>query len=64
MKDVPFVASLIATLLSGHFHRSEEIKAYLERFDEKFEERDALTKRFSSTLDSIHQIGFDRPSRA
>ncbi len=64
MKDVSFIASLTTTMLSDYFHRDEEVEDYLERFDEQFDEAQALEDRFSSTFSCISQMGFDRDSRA
>jgi len=64
MKDVSFVASLITTMLSDYFHRDEEIEDYLERYDEEFELAEDIKRRFEGTLSCIHDMGFDRSSRA
>jgi len=64
MKDVSFVASLTSTMLSDYFHRDEEIENFLERYDEEFEHADEMKQRFESTLLCIHQMNFDRSSRA
>lgn len=64
MKDVSFVASLTATMMSDYFHRDEEIESYLERYDEEFEHAEEMTRRFEHTLNTIHQMEFERASRA
>jgi hypothetical protein len=64
MKDVSFVASLTTTMLSDYFHRDEEIEDYLERYDEEFELAEEMKRRIEGTLDCIHNMGFERNSRA
>jgi len=64
MKDVSFVASLTTTMMSDYFHRDEEIEDYLERYDEEFEPAEEMRRRFEATLTCIHEMGFERSSRA
>ncbi|MFW8592824.1 hypothetical protein [Cribrihabitans neustonicus] len=64
MKDVSFVASLTATMMSDYFHRDDEVEEYLERYNEEFEEAGGLEERYRAVFDAMNQMGFDRGSRA
>lgn len=64
MKDVSFVASLTATMLSDYFHRDEELENYLEHYNEEFAEAAALEARYRAVFALMDSMGFDRRSRA
>ena len=64
MKDVSFVASLTATILSDYFHRDEEIETYLQQYDEMFKAADEAEARYRSAFGTLDTMGFERDSRA
>lgn len=64
MKDVSFVASLTAAMMSDYFHRDDELEEYLERYNEEFDKADSLEARYRSVFDAMDQMHFERDSRA
>ncbi len=64
MKDVVYVASLVATMMSDYFHRDDEVEEYLERYNEEFTEKTALYARVNSTLAYIRDLQLPAGSRA
>ena len=64
MKDVSFVASLTATMMSDYFHRDDDVEEYLERYNEEFQEAEVLQDRYRTVFDALTQMNFDRASRA
>lgn len=64
MKDVVYVASLVATMMSDYFHRDDEVEEYLERYNEEFTDKTALYARVNSTLAYIRGLQLPVGSRA
>lgn len=64
MKDVSFVASLTATMMSDYFHRDDEVEEYLERYNEEFADAAALEERYRTVFAALDQMGFAADSRA
>lgn len=64
MKDVSFIASLTATMMSDYFHRDDEVEDYLEHYNEEFEEAETLDGRYRTVFDAMNQMGLERDSRA
>ena len=64
MKDVVYVASLLATMMSDYFHRDDEIEDYLERYNEEFTEKSELYARVNAVLAYIRELDLPAGSRA
>ncbi len=64
MKDVSYVASLTATMLSDYFNRDDEIETFLEQYNEEFPEADAVEARYHAVFALMNSMDFDRSSRA
>lgn len=64
MKDISYVASLTATILSTYFNRDEEIEDYLSNYNEEFSSELDVGGRFSAAFDYIESLDFDEGSRA
>lgn len=63
MKDVSFVASLTATMMSDYFHRDDEIETYLEQYNEEFQAASEIKERYWRVFEVIDQMEFGRDSR-
>jgi len=64
MKDVSFIASLTATMMSDYFHHDDEVENYLERYNEEFEQRDEISARYDAAIKCLIDMDLDRSSRA
>lgn len=53
MKDVSYTASLMATMMSDYFHRDSEVESYLGTYNDKFDERDEIERRFHGTSEFL-----------
>ncbi len=64
MKDISYVASLTATIMSTYFNRDEEIEDYLSNYNEDFSAELDIAARFSAAFDYIESLKFEENSRA
>lgn len=64
MKDVSYIASLVATMMSDYFHRDDEIEEFLDRYNETFPEKESIRQRIDGTLGAIAKFNFPKDSRA
>lgn len=64
MKDISYVASLGATLLSSYFNRDDEVEEFLGEYNETFEQEPALVSRFLAVFGYIDSLGIPASSRA
>ncbi|WGY45755.1 DUF262 domain-containing protein [Vibrio sp. ABG19] len=63
MNDTRYCLTLIVTMLSTYFNRDKEIEAYLERYNEAFEERADYETKIDEVLMIITQLNFPSNSR-
>ncbi len=64
MHDVRFALVFVVTILSTYFNRDSELDAYLERYNEDFEEQDDLRGQVREIFQFIDNCGFEQDSRA
>lgn len=64
MRDVSFVASLTATMMSDYFHRDEQVEEYLDRYNEGFSQEKEMEYRYQMVFGLMEAMDFDRRSRA
>jgi hypothetical protein len=64
MKDVSYVASLVATMMSNYFNRDEEVENYLENYDEEFKQSENIAWRLSKVIEYIEMLDLPRDLRA
>ncbi|WP_160285815.1 DUF262 domain-containing protein [Pseudomonas knackmussii] len=64
MNDVRYCLALVITVMSTYFNRDVELEAYLERYNEEFEEAGALIDEILHVLRFIDSLNFDLSSRA
>jgi hypothetical protein len=64
MRDLSYVSSLIATMMSDYFNRDDEIETFLEQYNESFPQKEEMRLRFDATLRSIQDMCLRRGSRA
>ncbi len=64
MRDVSYVASLVATMMSSYFNRDENVEDYLANYNDKFQEKDVINSRFLATFDYMNSLGLPANSRA
>ena len=63
MKDISYVASLTATMMSDYFNRDDEIENFLERYNEEFRQKDAIEKRFRKCFELIDAFELEATNR-
>jgi len=64
MKDVSYIASLIATMMSTYFHRDDEIENYLETYNDEFSALSEMNARFLTAIELITEMELPENSRA
>jgi hypothetical protein len=64
MKDVSYMASVIATMMSTYFHRDDEIESYLEAYNENFPALPEMNARFMGAVEFIKGLLLPQESRA
>lgn len=64
MRDVSFLCSLTSTMMSDYFNLDEQIEEYLQHYNEKFKEAEALEKRYENVFNLMNAMKFDKLSRA
>lgn len=64
MKDVSYIASLSATMMSTYFNRDDEVESYLEQYNDAFPELPEIHARLNAALDFIKELGLPEKSRA
>lgn len=63
MQDLRLVLIIVITLMSTYFNRDDELEAYLDRFNDDFEEGDDVRARLVEIFNFIELAGFDPRSR-
>ena len=64
MGDVRWVLTVIITVMSGYFTRDTAHEEYLRRFNDEFQQGDAIKARLRAALDLIERLEFEPKSRA
>lgn len=64
MKDVSYIASLVATMMSTYFNRDEEVEAFLETYNETFPKLAEMNARFEAMIEFIAEMALPSKSRA
>lgn len=64
MKDVSYVASLVATMMSTYFNRDDEIETYLETYNDSFPQLAELNARFEAVVAFLRELNLPGKSRA
>lgn len=64
MADLGFCLSLIITMMSAYFNRDAEHEAYLDRFNDSFDESDDIERRLRRSVECLHEQSFAPSSRA
>ncbi|MEP2101919.1 MAG: DUF262 domain-containing protein [Parasphingorhabdus sp.] len=64
MKDVSYIASLVATMLSTYFHRDSEVENYLEKYNDEFPQYKEIFVRMNNVCGYLFELGLEDSSRA
>jgi hypothetical protein len=64
MKDVSYMASLIATMMSAYFNRDDEVESYLETYNDAFPQLAEMNARFGAVVAFLHEMDLSERSRA
>jgi uncharacterized protein with ParB-like and HNH nuclease domain len=64
MNDVKYCLTLIITIMSTYFNRDKEFEAYLEKYNEYFDEKDKVVDEIEGVLHTIKELGLPKTSRA
>lgn len=64
MKDLSFVASLAATMMSNYFHRDDEVENYLSEYNEEFERSAEMKSRIQGVFQFVSDLGLPKGSPA
>lgn len=64
MKDVSYIASLIATMMSTYFHRDDEVETYLETYNDTFPQVQEMIARFEAVVEYLSDLQLPLKSRA
>ena len=63
MGDLVFCLSISISILSGYFHRSNELEKFLEKYNDEFPHATELRTNFSRVFDLLANCEFDSKSR-
>jgi Protein of unknown function DUF262 len=63
-EDIRFALWVVITVMSAYFDRNKDFEIYLERYNEEFEEKEAIRLNLAKTLDFIARCNFDKSSRS
>jgi hypothetical protein len=64
MNDSRYILTVLVTVMSGYFHRDDELEEYLERYNEEFPDQPQLMSRIGGILKEIDSFNFHEKSRA
>lgn len=64
MKDVSYIASLLATMMSTYFNRDDEVESYLERYNDTFPQLPELNARVEAIIVFAEALKLPSKSRA
>jgi hypothetical protein len=64
MKDVSYMASLVATMMSTYFNRDDEIEAFLETYNDSFPQLAEMNARMEAVVDFLRDLNMPERSRA
>lgn len=64
MKDVVYCATIVTTMLSGYFHRDDEVEEYLAQYNESFPQKAAIYARILAAVAYIRELGLPKDCRA
>jgi hypothetical protein len=64
MRDLDFCVILVTTLLSTYYHRDENNREYLHRYNDEFPDGDRLSAEIQKAFDFVEQCGLTDKSRA
>lgn len=64
MKDVSYVASLTAAMMSNYFNRDDEVENYLSEYNEEFERQKEMRDRIQNVFKFISDLKLPKDSAA
>lgn len=64
MKDVSYMASLVATMMSSYFNRDDEVETYLENYNDTFPKLAEMNARVEAVFDYMRALALPTKSRA
>jgi hypothetical protein len=64
MQDLRLVLIIVITVMSTYFNRDDELEAYLERYNDEFEQADEIRAMLTALFVFIEDCGFGQRSRA
>ncbi|WP_100259721.1 DUF262 domain-containing protein [Qipengyuania seohaensis] len=64
MRDVSYIASLTATMMSNYFNRDSEVEEFLENYNEEFSQAQEVYSRYQAVFDFLTELDLSSKSRA
>jgi len=64
MRDVSYIASIMATMMSTYFNRDDDIEQYLSQYNEVFDAKREVRARFVAAMNYIGELKLPTGSRA
>jgi hypothetical protein len=64
MKDVSYMASLVATMMSAYFNRDDEVETFLETYNDSFPQLAEMNVRFEAVVAFLRDMKLPQKARA
>ena len=63
MGDLLFCLTIVVTMLSGYFHRDDDIEEYLSKYNDEFPQAEEIKTRINKVLSIISKCDFTADNR-